>query len=76
MSEPIVASAANLIGVIGYGLSALLFALLGIVLVTGWRGRLQGGLLVFAVFASTLWAGIIAWQVASYALPIEWIWGC
>ena len=75
MFEPFVASAESLIGVLGYGLSALLFALLGIVLVTGWRGRLQGGLLVFAVFASALWAGIIAWQVASYALPIEGIWG-
>ena len=33
------------------------------------------GAAAFAVFASALWAGIIAWQVASYALPIEGIWG-
>lgn len=67
-------SIASLIGIYGYGLSALLFALLGIVLLTGWRGRLQGGLLVFAVFANALWAGMLAYQVAARALPIEWLW--
>ncbi|WP_295588298.1 XrtA/PEP-CTERM system histidine kinase PrsK [uncultured Lamprocystis sp.] len=66
----------SLIGVLGYGLCALLFTLLGLVLLTGWRGRLQGGLLVFAVFTSALWAGFLAWQATSYTLPIEWIWIC
>ena len=76
MTLPTAVSTASLIGVFGYGLCALLFALLGMVLLTGWHGRLQGGLLVFAVFTSALWAGLLAWQAASYTLPIEWIWIC
>jgi len=76
MIAPAAVSTANLIGVFGYGLCALLFTLLGVVLLTGWHGRLQGGLLVVAVFASALWGGFLAWQAASYTLPIAWIWTC
>jgi len=65
----------GLVGVFGYGLCAALFALLGVVLLTGWRGRLQGGLLVFAVLASTLWAGVLAAQAAWQSIPVQWIWG-
>ena len=65
----------GLIGVFGYGLCAALFALLSVVLLTGWRGRLQGGLLVFAVLVSAVWAGVLAAQVAWQAIPVEWIWG-
>jgi len=63
------------IGVLGYGLCAVLFTLLGLVLLTGWRGRLQGGLLVFAVLSSALWAGVLAAQVAWHLIPIQWIRG-
>ncbi len=76
MTVPAAASIASLIGVFGYGLCALLFTLLGMVLLTGWHGRLQGGLLVFAVFTSALWAGFLAWQATSHTLSSEWMWVC
>lgn len=66
-------SSASLLGVFGYGLCALLFSLLGIILLTGWRGRLQGALLVFAVFGTALWAGFLAAQVAWHTIPLPLI---
>lgn len=62
------------LGAIGYGLTAALFLLLGMVLLTGWRGRLQGGLLVTAVLASALWAGMSAIQSAWHWFPVSWLW--
>ncbi len=65
----------DLFGALGYGLSAVLFLLLGAILLTGWRGRLQGGLLVAAVLSSALWAGMSAAQAAWHWAPVLWIWG-
>jgi putative PEP-CTERM system histidine kinase len=65
----------ELLGALGYGLSAILFLLLGAILLTGWRGRLQGGLLVAAVLTSALWAGMSALQAAWHWFPVAWLWG-
>ncbi|WJW74477.1 PEP-CTERM system histidine kinase PrsK [Thiohalobacter sp. IOR34] len=46
---------------ISHGLGALFFLVLGLLLATSWKGRMQGGLLVAAVSASTLWALLVAW---------------
>lgn len=62
----------EVVGLYGYGLCALLFTLLGLLLLTGWRGRLQGGLLVFAVAASALWAGALAVQLGWQLVPDHW----
>lgn len=59
----------HLIGLYGYGLCALVFGLLGLFLVTGWRGRLQGGLLVFAVLASAAWAAALALHMGWQMVP-------
>jgi len=48
------------VGVLSYSIGALFFLALTLVLLTGWRGRLQGGLLVFAAGVTTVWAGLLA----------------
>jgi putative PEP-CTERM system histidine kinase len=73
MSEPL-PFALDAFGALGYGLSALLFGLLGAVLLTAWRGRMQGGLLVAAVLITGLWAGVSAIQAAWHNVGIEWLW--
>jgi len=44
------------IGIIGYSFTAVLFFLLGMLLLTSWRGRIEGAYLVFAVLVTCLWA--------------------
>ena len=56
------------IGVISYSLGAALFLLLTLMLVTGWRGRLQGGLLLAACAGTALWALVLALHPV-YGLP-------
>ena len=50
------------IGTISYSLGVLAFLLLTLMLVTGWRGRLQGGLLLAACTGTTAWALVLALQ--------------
>lgn len=57
------------IGVISYLTGGVLFFGLALLLLTGWRGRLQGGLLVSAVLASCAWCFLIAWSASSGDLP-------
>ncbi len=45
-----------LIALVGYGLAAIAFGLLAVLMLTSWRGRLQGGLLVAAAALSAAWA--------------------
>ncbi len=52
------------VGVVSYTAGAVAFLILTLVLVTGWRGRLQGGLLVLASTVSATWAGGLALQTA------------
>ena len=57
------------IGLTSYALGFFAYLLLGGLLLTGWRGRMQGGLLVVAVFVTLLWCGLHAasagWDVPS-----------
>ncbi|MGB5833307.1 MAG: PEP-CTERM system histidine kinase PrsK, partial [Thiohalocapsa sp.] len=66
--------APNNIGAIGYALAALLMAILGALLLTTWRGRLQGALLLSAVAASTIWALLMAVQAQWQSVPVEFVW--
>ena len=61
-------------GAIGYAISASLFFLLGLLLLTSWRGRMQGALLVTALFVSATWAALLAIQAAWGQVDINWIW--
>ena len=49
------------IGVISYLTGGLLFLALALLLVTSWRGRLQGALLLTAALASFVWCSILAY---------------
>src|SRR5574338_597706 len=55
---------ANPIGTISYALAAAAFLFLAGLLITSWRGRLQGLLLAFGSIASAAWAGICAYLAA------------
>ncbi len=57
-------------GVWGYALAAAGYVLLAVLLLTSWRGRLQGGLLLALSLVSALWAGSLAYALA-YALPLS-----
>jgi putative PEP-CTERM system histidine kinase len=48
------------IGLTSYALGFVAYLVLGGLLLTGWRGRMQGGLLVIAVFVTLLWCGLHA----------------
>ena len=48
------------IGLTSYALGFVAYLMLGGLLLTGWRGRMQGGLLVLAVFVTLLWCGLNA----------------
>lgn len=52
------------IGTLSYGLAALAFAFLTVLLAVSWRGRLAGGLLLAATLATTVWATAIASTIA------------
>ncbi len=59
------------VGLISYGLGAALFAVLTLLLLTAWRGRLQGGLLVTACVVSVVWAGALGLNAHEGRLPFE-----
>jgi putative PEP-CTERM system histidine kinase len=50
------------IAVLSYALAACAFLVLGLPLLTSWRGRTHGAALTCACLLSTLWAGMLAWQ--------------
>ena len=51
-------------GAVGYGLVSGLYALLTLLLLTGWRGTRTGIYLITACLISALWAGVLAVQTA------------
>jgi len=57
------------IGLISYSLGGICFAVLSILLVTSWQGRIQGGLLVLASITSIFWNGIQAYEAIYYSIP-------
>jgi putative PEP-CTERM system histidine kinase len=58
-----------LIGSVGYGLAAVAFGILTMLMLTSWRGRVPGGLLVAAAGLSTAWAVAAAYPAAT---PSHW----
>lgn len=62
------------IGITGYLVCALAYFLFSLLLLTGWRGRFRGGLLLTAVEATVLWAAVDAWQMAYRIIPSAVIW--
>jgi putative PEP-CTERM system histidine kinase len=58
-----------LIGSVGYGLAAAAFGVLALLMLTSWRGRLQGGLLVTAAGLTALWAAAAALHPTT---PLHW----
>jgi len=61
------------IGALSYGAAAAGWSLLFLLLLTSWRGRLQGGLLVAAVLISLLWALRAAYYAAAQATGLDWL---
>lgn len=55
------------IATVGYGLAALAYGVLLLLLLSSWRGRLTGGVLVLSVAASLLWAILAAVAARGYA---------
>lgn len=53
------------IGAISYGAATFAFALLTVLFLVSWRGKLQGGLLVAAAAVTTSWAGTISYGLAN-----------
>ena len=57
-------------GTVSYALAAGLFGILAILLLTSWRGRLQGGLLIGASLVTVIWATLIATQAKTGSVPL------
>lgn len=53
------------IGMISYSVAALAFLALSLVMLTGWRGRLQGALLTSAAVITVAWAVAAAYNASS-----------
>ena len=52
----------TIFGPLSYLLAAALFFMLSVLVLTAWRGGIQGGLLLLASIISMTWAGVLAWQ--------------
>lgn len=61
------------LGAIGYGMAAAVWLMLFLLLLTSWRGRLQGGLLVVAVLVTLLWALRAAFYANAEAVAPDWL---
>jgi len=62
------------IALAGYGLAALLYSLLGLLLLTTWRKPGGSHLLLLAVWLSAAWAGLVAVQSVDSGMGVELIW--
>ena len=60
------------LGVLGYEAAAACWLVLFLLLLTSWRGRLQGGLMVVAVLISLLWALRAAYYASAGASGPDW----
>jgi putative PEP-CTERM system histidine kinase len=61
------------IGELSYSAAAVGWALLFLLLLTSWRGRLQGGLLVAAVLISLLWAVRASYYATAQTVGLDWL---
>ncbi len=67
------------IGIIGYLFSCAAFLVMAVLLLTSWKGRLLGGLLVLAVLSQLFWSGMQAYELAiqpydyGHYVYVEWL---
>ena len=61
------------IGVISYTCAALAYLIFFILLLTGWKGRLQGVLLVAAAGITALWGAMVALWTGWSVPPTAWV---
>lgn len=59
------------IGVVSHSAGAFLFLLLTVLLLSSWRGKQQGGLLILATLSTAFWLGLLAFQSAYHSLSQE-----
>jgi putative PEP-CTERM system histidine kinase len=59
---------------VSYLIGFLSFFLLTLLLLTSWRGRLQGGWLITASAVTALWSGVIALQARYGFFAISFVW--
>jgi len=74
------------IALTGYSIAAIAFGLLAALLVTVWRERLRGSILIIACIVTMIWGAVLAWESllpefqSSHVLVIEmahdlvWLW--
>ena len=60
------------LGVLSYGVAAVGWLVLLLLLLTSWRGRLQGGLLVTATLISLSWALRAAYDAGGEEIDSDW----
>lgn len=60
----------NAFGIASYGIAALSFLVLTLLLITAWRGRQQGAHLIVASAVTALWAGVLAVQSYTGQVPV------
>lgn len=61
------------LGVLGHGLAAAGWLILFLLLLTSWRGRFQGGLLVVAVLVTLLWALRATFYASAEVAEPDWL---
>lgn len=61
------------VGVVSYGAGATLFLILTLLLLTAWRGRLQGGLLVWAAAVSCIWCLAVGYREETGNLAVRYL---
>lgn len=60
----------NAFGMVSYGVAALSFLVLTLLLITAWRGRQQGAHLIVASVVTAVWAGLLALQSCTGHVPV------
>lgn len=60
----------NAFGIASYGIAALTFLVLTLLLITAWRGRQQGAHLIVASAVTAAWAAILAVQSYNGQIPV------
>ncbi len=61
-------------GVLGYSAAAFAFFVLVVLLLTSWRGKTEGGMLLFAALITSIWATVLAIQAAYQVIPVAMVW--